>query len=108
MNFIDDNYDDHKESMNLFCSMMYPTQSGYSDTDIIRNRERLDAAVFFDARSPAFILCHFKGFLKNKARAAVQKRFGVFVGIQNEQRITFVHIIALFPPSIRPKGRISV
>lgn len=35
MNFIDDNYDDHKESMNLFCSMMYPTQSGYSDTDII-------------------------------------------------------------------------
>jgi len=35
INFIDDNYDDHKESMNLFCSMMYPTQSGYSDTDII-------------------------------------------------------------------------
>ena len=35
MNFIDDNYDDHKESMNLFCSMMYPTQSSYSDTDVI-------------------------------------------------------------------------
>lgn len=33
--FIDNIYDDHKEPINLFCSMMCPTQSGCSDTGII-------------------------------------------------------------------------